>query len=367
MRERQTTIYDVLFEEDRELHSQEYANLRAKQKDGYMNANFFRRNMFNATARGRIQYKTPKVVWEKSSDNKVAISHSLHQRHADILSLMHTDCLGVSKPNKDGSYELHLSLYRLAQLMGYKNPSSSADKVKQFISDMRWTDFVITNKDGEYGDTILGAYKFSESQDVFIVKVNGLSAKILAHTTGIKFDKELTHKIVAIPNNLSKIKAMVRYVIANKRTENGYTLDHIFEKFGIGQSGKESTRSNQKSAFRKQLKENKELLEGFNLEYNTDKQKIYYIKQLEQVTFELPINSKAMAEKLVTSKDKYSYQDMIEKPIKINDIIYTIKEIIPSQNSGYIDLKILNHHTDQIGTARNQDPINVRKYIDAYR
>jgi len=364
----QQTIYDVLFDKDRELLKEEYANLRTKQKNGFLSADFFRRNMFNATSRGtRIQYQKPKVVWEKSKNKKIAISHSLHQRHADVLSLIHSDNIGMTKPKKDGSYDIYLSLYRIAKLMGYKDPHKRTDDVKQFINDLRWTDFVVTTKEGEYRNTILGRAYFDEYKDKFIIKVDGDSAKILAHTTGIKFARDLTHRIVSISNKLPKLKALVRYILANKPTTNGYTMGHIFEKFGIGQSGSSHTKSNQKSAFRKQLKENKELLEGFNLEYNTDKQKIYYIKQLEQVTFELPINSKAMAEKLVTSKDKYSYQDMIEKPIKINDIIYTIKEIIPSQNSGYIDLKILNHNTDQIGTAKNQDPINVRKYIDAYR
>jgi hypothetical protein len=364
MREHQTTIYDVIFDEDRDLHKEEYANLRAKQKDGHMNADFFRRNMFNATARGgMVQYKRPKVVWE-SPRKSVAISHSLHQRHADVLSLMHTDCLGVSKPNKDGSYEIYLSLYRIAKLMGYKNPASSADKVKQFIADMRWTDFIVTDEDGEYGDTILGKYRFSETKDVFVVKINALSAKILAHTTGIKLEKELAHKIVAIPNKLSKLKAMVRYIIASEKTTHGYKLETIFEKFGIGQSGSDSTRLNQKSDFRKQLRENKDLLDIFNLKYEAEKQKIYYTEQLKEVTFELPIKTKRIHDKITEVFVLNPYADMINKKIKIQDIIYEIIEVIDTSNDDKVDVKLLNIYDNKLGIAKAQSITNIRNYIE---
>ena len=313
-------FYSILFDKDRELLKEEYANLRTKQKDGFMNSNFFRRNMFNATSRGkRVQYQKPKVVWQQSEKKKVAVSHSLHQRHADVLSLIHTDNMGMTKPKKDGSYDIYLSLYRLAKLMGYEDPHKRTNNVKQFINDLRWTDFVITTEEGEYRNTILGRAYFDKEEDKFIVRIDGDSAKILAHTTGVKFSRDVTHRIVAIPNKLPKLKALVRYVISSKPTDNGYTMEHIFERFSIGQSGSEQTRRNQKSDFRKQLIDNEELLLSFNIVYHRGNQKIYYTEQLEEVNFELSLNTgeimkKVRSEDHIINEEEVSPQESSEMP-----------------------------------------------------
>lgn len=359
----QQTIYDVLFDKDRELLKEEYANLRTKQKDGFMNANFFRRNMFNATSRGkRLQYQRPKVVWQQSKNKKVAVSHSLHQRHADVLSLIHSDNIGITKPKKDGSYDIYLSLYRLAKLMGYKDPHKRTDDVKQFINDLRWTDFVVTTKDGEYRNTILGRAYFDEFKDKFIVKVDGDSAKILAHTTGIKFGRDITHRIVSIPNKLPKLKALVRYVISSKPTSNGYTMEHIFERFGIGQTGSEQTKRNQKSDFRKQLIDNEDLLNSFNIIYHRDNQKIYYTEQLGEVRFELSLDTGKILKKVNLEE---SYKDFIGKQIKIENIIYTIRNVTPL-GDGKADIELFNEITKQIGTSKNASLDNLRGYINNY-
>jgi hypothetical protein len=369
----QTTIYDVLFDEDRELLKEEYANLRKKQSKGYMNANFFRRNIFNASARGkRIQYKRPKIVWEKSSLNKVAISHSLHQKHADVLSLIHTDYISISKPDKNGGYNIYLSLYRIAQKMGYKYPTKAIENVKQFINDLRWTDFIIYNKDGEYRTTILDDAFFSEHQDVFIVSVKGKSAKILAHTTGIKISKELTYKIVSIPDSLVNIKALIRYIISNKPTVNGYTMDFIFDKFDINKIENIQVRRNQKSKFRKSLRDNKELLASFNLEFIEEEDKIYYTKQLEEIKFELAVSQKPkkIYEKIENDNNKEILDNKEEYPqigkkFIMDSIVWEVLDIVPIENGNY-DFKLKNTTNGAIGMARNIPLNNLDKLIEDY-
>jgi len=284
--EKTTVSKELLFDKERELLKEEYANLRNKQKNGFMNSVFFRKNIFNASSRGeRIQYKKPKVVWEQTEIDKVAITHSLHQRHADVLSLLHTDNLGVSKPEKDGSYTISVSLYRIAKFMGYKEPHKRTDDVKQFIDELRWTDFVQTDCEGDWSFPILG--ETLKTKEGFFILISGKSAKILAHTTGIKFNREITHKIVNIPNRLPKIKALVRFVLSNKPTKNGYTLEYFYDKFNIGLNGSIRTIRNQKAKFKKELKENEELLNMFNISYDRSQQKIYYLAQLKEITFEL--------------------------------------------------------------------------------
>jgi len=278
-------LFDELLDYNREVQKEEYANIQVKQK-GYMNANFFRKDMFRAVARGkRIQYKKPKVVWEKSDKEKLAISHSLHQKHADVLSLIHTDYVSISKPKPDGSYVIYTTLYRIAKAMGYKYPEKAIDYVRQYILDLRWTDFVVYDKyGGEYRTTILDDAYYSETRDIFVISIKGKNAKILAHTTAIKIEKELNKRIVGIPDNLVKIKAMVRYMLSHKSSSSGYTLNFFFDKLDIGKSDKSiQVAKNKKSIFRRQLKENEELLKSFNIHYDRENDKVFYTEQLKEI------------------------------------------------------------------------------------
>ena len=159
---------------------------------------------------------------------------------------------------------------------------------------------------------------------------------------------------------------MVRYIIASEKTTHGYKLETIFEKFGIGQSGSDSTRLNQKSDFRKQLKENKDLLDIFNLEYDGDKQKIYYTEQLKEVTFELPVKTKKIHDKITEVFILDPYADMINKKIKITDTVYEIIEVIATPDDDKVDVKLLNIHTNKNGIAKAQSINILRKYIEQY-
>jgi hypothetical protein len=362
--------YDKLFLEDRILENSEYANLRTKQNNGFINSNFFRKNIFNSTSRGKkIEYKKPKVVWQKEKKVKIAVSHSLHQKHADILSLIHTDYIDITKPSTNGSYTVYLSLYKLAKMMGYKYPTKATEKVKSFINDLRWTDFVVSDENWEYRNTILGSAYFSERKDVFIIEISGKSAKILAHTTGIKFDKELTHQIVAIPDKLSKIKAIIRYMLSSKPTTQGITLEYLFINFDIGQKGTEQTKRNKKFEFKNQLKENKDLLESFNIEYNEEEKKIYYKKQLEEITFELGINTNKLITKLEKNEniEPSSYEKYIGKKFKLNDILYEVISFANiNKENNTADIEILNTFSARIGMAKASSLDNLRGYIDAF-
>lgn len=357
----QKDIYNVLYDKDRELTKIEYSNLRSKQIKSCMNANFFRRNMFNATSRGsRIQYVRPKIVWEYSDGKSVAVSHSLHQRHADVLSLIHSDYSSMTKPSKDGSYDIYLSLYRIAKLMGYKDPHKRTDDVKQFINDLRWTDFIITTENGEYRNTILGRAYFDEGKDTFIVKVDGDSAKILTHTTGVSLSRKLTHSIVSIPNKYPKLKALVRFSLANKPTSHGYTLDFLFTKFGIGTTGNAQHRSNKKSLFRKELLENKELLASFNLIYSSHSSKIFYFEQLDDISFELSApTSKVLDEIIVSSDDENTFKGSV---ITIDSIAYEILNV-DYITDDVVNLELLNINTDKVGISKNVPIALVEKYV----
>jgi hypothetical protein len=290
-------VYEVVLDKKREVLKNEWKNIAKKANNGYMNVDWFRRNMFNATAKNqRKEYKQYKTIW-KNKDKEIQISHPLNQKHADVLSILFTDNIGTTKPNKDGSFYIYTSLYGIAKKMGYKYPAKSTEKVVKFINDMRWTDFVVKSKEGWYRFTILGEAYYSESKEVFQVHIDGKSAKILAINTGLQIESSLNEKIVQIPDKLSKLKAMVRYIIANKATKYGYTLEHIFEKYGMDNNIKTPINRKNRSNFKKQLKENGELLAKFNIIYDEQKSKIYY-KQIEKIAFEKPIKIESIKEEM---------------------------------------------------------------------
>ncbi len=360
---KQTNIYDVLFEEDRKLTKVEYANLRCKQNDGFMNADFFRRNIFNATSRGnRTHYVRPKLIGEYKNNKKVFISHSLHRRHADVLSLIYSDNNFVSKPTESGSFNIHLSLYRIAQLMGYKHPHKRTNDVKKFINDLRWTDFII-NKEGvgEYRDTILGGAFFDENKDTFIIKVGGISAKILAHTTGIRFSQDITHRIVSIPNHLPKLKALLRFILSNKPTSNGYTLSFLYSKFNVGVCGSPSVIRNDKYLFRKELLDNSELLLSFNIVYVHEERKIYYKEQLQDISFELSVPQRKILSALDDDK-VFSFEGKI---ISINDVSYTISSVTFISDD-VVDLVLINNDTNERRGSKGVSVELVKRYIGMF-
>lgn len=325
--------YEVIFDEEREVLKNEWKNIAKKVNNGYMNAEWFRRNMFNATARNqRKEYKHYKTIW-KNDDKEIQISHPLNQKHADVLSILFADNIGTTKPDKDGSFYIYTSLYGIAKKMGYKYPERASHKIVKFINDMRWTDFVIKNREGWYRFTILGEAHYNERKEVFQVHIDGKSAKVLAINTGLQIESSLNEKIVRIPDKLSKLKAMVRYIIANKEIKYGYTLEHIFEKYGMDKNIKTRTNRKNRSNFKKQLKENGDLLDKFNIIYDEQKGKIYY-KQMEEILFEKPLKIEFIKECM----EKEKGFDFIGKMIWYNggDKQAKIVSVEPIKNDNFI-------------------------------
>jgi len=354
-KKRKILVQKELFSEKRELVPEEYSALREKQKKGYLNADFFRSNMFNATTRGkRVEYKNPKKIYEDKNKN-IYISHPLHQRHADVLSLIHSDCDMVTKPNEDGSYSILISLYKIAKLMGYENPNSDNSKVKKFINDLRGTDFIEQDKSIpslKRGYKILGDYILDENTEKFFITVSGKSAKVLAYATGIKFEREIAHKIVK--TKPPKVKAIVRYMLSNRTSDKGVTVNWFLERFDI-------TTSDKQSKFRGELKKNIDVLAEFGITYNLEEKKLYYKKQLPEVSFSLPLNKKRVLSKIMnedeqgrdqntepTDTDKYN--DLIGKKFKINDEIFQVIEIKEnSDDNTKINIFIYNESVNKRG------------------
>jgi len=120
---------------DRDIEPTEYNNL--KDKSNFIQASFIRNNMFLPMSRGKFEeYKKPRLIYNNHKLSKsISVSHPLHQRHADVLFLIHAYAK-ASTPMRDGSYTLAISLYEIAKIMGYSDPKSGVMKVKKFIDDI---------------------------------------------------------------------------------------------------------------------------------------------------------------------------------------------------------------------------------------
>jgi len=350
-------VDNLLFLESRELFKNEYANLSKKAYNGYGNADWFRRNMFRATSRSsRKSYEKNRVIW-KSESHEISISHPLHQKHADVLSLLFSDNYGISKINRDGSFSIYTSLYYMAKKMGYKHPSSSAIKISKFIDDLRHTDFVLKElkKNRTTKFTILGKSEYNKERELYIVNIDGDSAKILTMSIGLKIEKELNQKIINIGDKHSKLKALIRYVVSNEPTSYGFTLTHIFEKFDIGQRGAKTTQRKEKSMFRRELRENHEILSEFNIIYSKAEEKIYWRKH-KNIEFEKSISISQIEAKIknrLQDIDREEGIHLIGKYIDIDNSYFKIIAITPViDNRLVVDIKLENMKTKRVGISR---------------
>lgn len=358
----QKHVYAFYFDQNRKISPSEKANITTKARHGYMNAELFRRNMFNATSRSpHKEYKKHKVIY-KAGENEIRVSHPLHQKHADILSLIFTDNIGVSPIESDGSYIVNVSLYDIAKKMGYKYPAKSVVKVVDFINEMRRSDFVIADKFGKYSFSILGKSYHDEIRNVFQIQIPSDSAKVLALSTGLKIEKTLNSKIVQIPDKLVKIKALVRYVISHKPSANGFTLEHIFSLFDIGTSGKDSVRRRDRSVFRRQLRENRDILEEFNIVFDDKKNKIFYSKH-DEISFEMGISPIRVFEDI----QKERGVDLIGKWVEIENGTYgkiVATEKLETDNTFNVKVEINTPDGTKKATIKEISRDELEKRID---
>jgi len=164
-----------------------------------------------------------------------------------------------------------------------------------------------------------------------------MSARTLIHTTGIAFSKDINRKIIEIPSSLSNLKAMLRWIISNKPTEHGFKIQTIWDKLTSGNLYSPSQNKTRYSEFKRVIKSNEAILTEFNLAYDKDSDKVFYIEQLEDISFVLPVNTKKLNEILVSKQEKTSIKEgeiivvdvskMIGSHFLIDKIEYELIEI----------------------------------------
>ena len=299
---------NIVFEESRELTKIEYKNLSKKVNGGYIPVDYLRKNLFNATVRDSKELKRKKVIY---NDNqiKITVDRSLHQKHRDLLSILFTDNKGVSKPSKDGSYTIYTNLYDLAKKMNYKSPKDTTNLMYKMLNDLATTRFEIEDEFGILRHNLIAEDYYDKDSGKYMIRIPSMTAKYHIFNWGIQIPKEVNRDIVAIPNKLSKIKALVSLILSNKALKNGISFDSISDKLDI-------LGASSKSKFKRQIRENQELLNKFNIKYDEEK-KIFYYQNIKEIDFEKALNSKDIDEE-IRLKAINGYEILIGEKVKFS-------------------------------------------------
>lgn len=275
----------IVYDKNRELSELELINL--KNKKNTVPVEYFRKNLFNATTRESRELNRKKTIFDDGK-NKIQVNRSLHQRHRDLLSLIFLDNIKVSEPNKDGSYYIHVSLYNLSKKMGY-SPLQGINKVVKYIEDLHSTLMTVDIKqEGEIRHTLIGdSYYDKYKSKEFIIEIPSLTAKYHILNFSVEIPREINRKIIQIPNKYAKTKALISYLLSNQALKNGISFENVCDKLDIVKENK--------SRFKKELKENTELLAEFNIFFNQETNIIKY-EQICDIKFHRAIKPDEIVE-----------------------------------------------------------------------
>ena len=317
---------NIVFEESRELTKIEYKNLSKKVNGGYIPVDYLRKNLFNATVRDSKELKRKKVIY---NDNqiKITVDRSLHQKHRDLLSILFTDNKGVSKPSKDGSYTIYTNLYDLAKKMNYKSPKDTTNLMYKMLNDLATTRFEIEDEFGILRHNLIAEDYYDKDSGKYMIRIPSMTAKYHIFNWGIQIPKEVNRDIVAIPNKLSKIKALVSLILSNKALKNGISFDSISDKLDI-------LGASSKSKFKRQIRENQELLNKFNIKYDEEK-KIFYYQNIKEIDFEKALDTQSVNGE-IKLKEIDGYEILIGEKINfvtaMDKILVTITSVKVKEN-----------------------------------
>jgi len=311
----------IVFEKNRELTSQEYKNLSKKVNGGYIPVDYLRKNLFNATVRDSKELKRKKVIYN-DKQIKITVNRSLHQKHRDLLSLLFTDNRGVSKPSKDGSYTIYTNIYDLAKKMNYKTPKNSTNNIYRMLNDLAVTRLEIEDEFGIFRHNLIAEDYYDKDTGRYMVSIPSMTAKYHIFNWGIQIQKEINREIVAIPDKLSKLKALVSLILSNKALKNGISFDSVCDKLDI-------LDSSNKSRLKRQIRENPELLDKFNIKYDKEK-KIFFYNEINEIIFEKALNPETI-EAEIKLEEIDGYEVLIGETIqfitRVEKIIVTIQSI----------------------------------------
>jgi len=338
----------VVFDDKRELTKLELTNLTHKKVS--IPVDYFRKNLFNATTRESKELKKAKIIFDDGK-NKILVNRSLHQRHRDLLSLLFVENKKIEIEN-NGDILIYTSLYSLAKAMGYKDIRGSTEIIKSFFYDLRNTELTFKTKeqnvkyDESGGHKIIGEYNLDTKTNDYIITIPSKTAKYRILNYAVEIPKEINRKIIAIPNNLAKIKALVSYMLSNQALKNGITFDKICDKLDINIPAR-------KSEFLKEIRNNLVLLQEFNITFN-EETKIFKYEQIEAIRFHAPVKIEKIIDLIKSEKS------IDEEDTKTPSLFAEI-ELLPTEEKLNVDEE--RYKKIIMSFVGNQIKINETEYI----
>ena len=281
-----------------ELNKQEFQHLANKVNHNTFCVEYFRKSLFNTSFRGSKDLERKKTIY-KDNKTTIKVDRSLNQKHRDLFSLLMYE--EKSKIAKDGSYYIKTSLYGLAKKMGYKTPNKATNRIYNMIIDMKKTILFVTKNNKVLNHSLLGNGYYDVDTEEYIIEVPAATAKYHIYNTGVSIPQVYNEKIVQIEDSKSRLKALISFMLSNAKLENGIFFETVCDKLDI-------IPANRKSEFKKQVRENLELLKEFKIKYKDDK---FFLKK-EKCTF-YPALSEKQILSFEKSEESKRYDEVLER------------------------------------------------------
>jgi len=232
------------------------------------------------------------LKFKNGEDSLQVRNRFLTQIHRDILDLMLAKA--EKRQTKEGFYILvsEFSEYEILKALGHKY-KENRKWFREKIQELQDIAIVLENPDKRISFHILKGYMTNKKTGQHAVFFdNSYINYFYSRDIGVNY-KYLTCDIVALDSPV--LKALIRFVIANKFDKFRRSLTNLLENIGIN---RENMSKQQYYKIIKTVKDNKDLLKDkFNIiltnddivEYEYDKSISFYNKNQEQAESVLPI------------------------------------------------------------------------------
>jgi hypothetical protein len=222
------------------------------------------------------------------------------------------------------------------------------------LNDLSVTRLEIEDEIGIFRHNLIAEDYYDNDSGKYMVRIPSMTAKYHIFNWGIQIPQKINREIIRIPDKLSKLKALVSFILSNKALKNGVSFNSVCDKLDILDSPN-------RSRFKRQIRENRELLNKFNIKYDEER-KIFYYENIREINFEKALNSKDIDEQ-IRLKEIGEYELLIGKKIRfvtsMDTILLTIESIKVKEDKFMIVGKDENRHKIELPYTKE----NIRMFI----
>jgi len=271
---------NVKIDKDMLLSRTEFANVSEKVNSGALGVTLLRVPIFQPVDRiaKKGELKEPKVFEYRGS--QVSVDRDLSQKHLNVLAAL----LEVrdKKLHSGGKLVINSSLYALSKKLGYKSFESN-DPIKNLINDMHKVTLTVTRGKEKLSFHLIDSFKEDLENGGHTFNLSSDFIKFFAYDFAVYLEKEKSTQLVQ--HKQSAVTAVIRYFVSHSEPlKNGVKLDTITSFYG-----RDKTRD-MKSKFKKKVRENLEFLAKYNITYESETDKMFYLPSDDIATVLRPVS-----------------------------------------------------------------------------